>query len=181
MKKLIFLATLFCYTSISALAQHDHSAHQKQTTNSNKEAGSKTPINDGSSQQQLSQLLSVYYNLKNALVTGDATSAASNANEFVKTVNTIDFKVISEGNAHILAKDAGKISTTKDLKNQREYFASFSSNMAAVAKALKVGDKPIYLQYCPMKKASWLSSEKQIRNPYYGSSMLTCGEVTETL
>ncbi|RYF79677.1 MAG: DUF3347 domain-containing protein, partial [Chitinophagaceae bacterium] len=47
------------------------------------------------------------------------------------------------------------------------------------AKALKPGNEPIYLQYCPMKNASWLSSAKQIRNPYYGSSMLTCGEVTE--
>ncbi|RYF87461.1 MAG: DUF3347 domain-containing protein, partial [Chitinophagaceae bacterium] len=46
--------------------------------------------------------------------------------------------------------------------------------------SLKLSSQPIYLQYCPMKKASWLSSEKQIRNPYYGSSMLTCGEVTET-
>ncbi|RYF85874.1 MAG: DUF3347 domain-containing protein, partial [Chitinophagaceae bacterium] len=45
----------------------------------------------------------------------------------------------------------------------------------------KLSDKPVYVQYCPMKKATWLSSEKQIRNPYYGSSMLTCGEVTETL
>jgi len=180
-KKLILLVTLFSYISICTFAQHDHGSHQKQPTNSNKEAATKTAVKDGGSQLQLSQLLSVYYNIKNALVTGDASSAASNADEFVKTINTIDFKVISEGNAHILAKDAGKISTTKDLKKQREYFASFSSNMALVAKALKLGNQAIYLQYCPMKKATWLSSEKQIRNPYYGSSMLTCGEVTETL
>jgi hypothetical protein len=180
-KQVILLATLFCYASISSFAQHDHSSHQKQTSNSNKEATNQAAVTDRSSQQQLSQLLSIYYNIKNALVTGDVGSAASNANEFLKTVNSVDFKVISEGNAHILAKDAGKISRTKDLKKQREHFAGFSSNMAAVAKALKLGNQPIYLQYCPMKKASWLSSEKQIRNPYYGSSMLTCGEVAETL
>ncbi len=126
-------------------------------------------------------MLSSYYNIKNALVTGDAGSAASNADQFLRKANTIDFKVISEGNLHILSKDAGNISGTKDLKKQREYFASLSSNMAAVARVLKLGNQPIYLQYCPMKKAPWLSSEKQIRNPYYGSSMLTCGEVTETL
>ena len=74
-----------------------------------------------------------------------------------------------------------KISSTKDLKKQREYFADLSSNMATVAKSLQLGNQTIYLQYCPMKKSAWLSSEKQIRNPYYGSSMLTCGEVTETL
>lgn len=38
----------------------------------------------------------------------------------------------------------------------------------------------VYYQYCPMKKAYWLSMEKEIKNPYYGSSMLTCGKVIET-
>ena len=181
MKKTILLATVICYTSISAWAQHDHSSHQNQNTSSKIDTTTKATVTDGSSQQQLSQLLSTYYNIKNALVTGDANSAASNAELFLKTANTIDFKVISEGNVHILSKDAGKISSTKDLKKQREYFVDLSSNMATVAKSLKLGSQPIYLQYCPMKKAAWLSSEKQIRNPYYGSSMLTCGEVTETL
>jgi len=115
------------------------------------------------------------------LVTGDATSASANALAFSKTVNSIDYKVISEGNIQTLANDAGKISETKDLKKQREYFANFSINMAVVAKAVKLTDQPIYQAYCPMKKAYWLSNEKAIKNPYYGSSMLTCGQVTETL
>ena len=181
MKNIIFLATLVCYTSIAALAQHDHSSHQNQNANSKKDTNTAVTVIDASSQQQLAQLLSSYYNLKNALVAGDANSAAYNADLFLKTANGLDFKVISEGNVHILSKDAGKISSTKDLKKQREYFADLSSNMATVAKSLKLSSQPVYLQYCPMKKASWLSSEKQIRNPYYGSSMLTCGEVTETL
>ncbi|MFN2439937.1 MAG: DUF3347 domain-containing protein [Chitinophagaceae bacterium] len=178
--KNIFLATALTLISVVAFGQHDHSSHQKQTSTSKEATTNKTTLSEHS-QKQLLQLLASYYNIKNALVAGDATSAASNADEFLKTVNTVDYKVISEGNSHILAKDAGRISTTKDLKKQREYFANFSSNMASVAKALKLGDQPVYLQYCPMKKASWLSSEKEIRNPYYGSSMLTCGEVTETL
>jgi hypothetical protein len=180
-KKIILLASIICYASLAALAQQDHSGHENQSTKSKTDTTAKAVVINEGSEQQLSQLLSSYYNIKNALVTGDANSAASNAELFLKTANTIDFKVISEGNVHILSKDAGKISSTKDLKKQREYFADLSSNMATVAKSLKLGNQPIYLQYCPMKKAAWLSSEKQIRNPYYGSSMLTCGEVTETL
>ena len=181
MKTSIFIALLFSVTSFPAFAQHNHSGHQQQATTSNTDTSTKTTVVDGQTQQQFSQLLSSYLNIKNALVTGDATSAASNADLFLRTVNTIDFKVISEGNVHILSNDAGKISATKDLKKQREYFANLSSNMATVAKSFKLSNKPVYIQYCPMKKASWLSTEKQIRNPYYGSSMLTCGEVTETL
>jgi len=136
---------------------------------------------DSTKHYQLPQLLSYYYNVKNALVAGDAASVSANALAFTKTVNSIDYKVISEGNIHTLANDAGKIAETKDIKKQREYFASFSTNMAAVAKTVKLTDHPIYQAYCPMKKAYWLSNEKAIKNPYYGSSMLTCGQVTETL
>jgi len=178
-KKFFLLLTLISFTSIAALAQHDHSSHQQPTTNTDTTA--KSTAVDGNAQKQLSQLLTSYLNIKNALVSGDATSAASNADQFLRTANTIDYKVISEGNIHVLSKDAGKISSTKDLKKQREYFVALSSNMVAVAKAFKLSNQPVYLQHCPMKNASWLSTEKQIRNPYYGSSMLTCGEVTETL
>jgi Cu(I)/Ag(I) efflux system membrane fusion protein len=31
------------------------------------------------------------------------------------------------------------------------------------------------------KGAKWLSSEEQIRNPFYGDVMLTCGSVVEVI
>ncbi len=80
-----------------------------------------TAAQDSTKQYQLPQLLTYYYNVKNALVAGDATSASANALAFTKTVNSIDYKVISEGNVHILANDAGKIAETKDIKKQRQY------------------------------------------------------------
>ena len=132
-------------------------------------------------QQVTSQLLYSYYSLKDALVKGNADSASLKANEFVKTVNGIDYKLISEGNINVLLKDGGAIANSKDISKQREYFSSLSNNMIAVAKAIKLSDKDVYVQYCPMKKASWLSSDKAIKNPYYGSSMLTCGSVKETI
>lgn len=127
------------------------------------------------------QLLKSYYEVKNALVTGNSENAAANAEAFVKTANTVDYKVISEGNVNILLKDAGAISSTKDIKKQREAFVNLSKNMAEIAKVTKLSDEPIYKQYCPMKKAYWLSNEKTIKNPYYGSSMLSCGNVEETI
>jgi len=181
MKKVILLATILSYVSITAFAQHEHGNHQKEIDKPVTGSGSRSAVTGASSKQQLSQMLSLYYNIKNALVSGDVTSASTNAAQFLRVVNTIDFKVISEGNIQILSRDAGKLSNTKDLEQQRELFAALSSNMVAIVKVLKPGNEPVHVQYCPMKKASWLSSEKQIRNPYYGSSMLTCGEVTETL
>lgn len=136
---------------------------------------------DSTQQNQLSQLLTYYYHVKDALVAGNAATASSRAGDFVKTLNGIDHKIISESNMHALLKDAGHISESKDLKKQREHFANFSNNMATLARTVKLGTQPIYQANCPMKKANWLSSDKAIKNPYYGSSMLTCGKVIETI
>ncbi|SRR6266540_5350536 len=136
---------------------------------------------DNAKQSNPSRLLTSYYNIKNALVAGNANTASASAEEFVKTLNGIDYKVISEGNVNALLKDATAISEMKDINHQREHFANLSSNMLAVAKAVKLSDQPIYQVNCPMKKAYWLSNEATIKNPYFGSAMLTCGKVVETL
>ena len=126
-------------------------------------------------------LLEHYYQVSDALVAGNAAVAATHAAAFVKAANATDYKVISEGNITTLVKDASNIAASKDISKQREYFMNFSKNMTTVAKANKLSDKPVYEVYCPMKKASWLSADKAIKNPYYGSSMLTCGEVKSTI
>ncbi len=57
--------------------------------------------------------------------------------------------------------------------------------MVALAKAFGPFDETIFVQHCPMADnnngADWLSLDKQIRNPYFGDKMLTCGSVTETI
>src|SRR5205085_11849360 len=108
---------------------------------------------------------------------GNGTLASLKADEFIKAANSIDYKVISEGNINALLKDASPISETKDIKVQRGHFTNLSNNMATLAKAIKLTEQPIYHAYCPMKQADWLSSDQAIKNPYYGNAMLTCGKV----
>ena len=128
-----------------------------------------------------SQLLDLYYNIKDALVAGNSGEAATKATAFVTTLQAIDEKTIPADNRNALLKYAGLISATKDIQHQREHFADFSTNMTTLLKTVKLTDKPVYQAYCPMKKAYWLSNTKEIKNPYYGSAMLTCGSVKETL
>ena len=143
--------------------------------------GIKSLAQDSQQQNQLSQLLIQYYNIKDALVLGNNSNASVSAEQFIKTLNSIDYKIVSEGNINALLKDATSISEAKDIKKQRDRFANLSNNMAVLAKSVKLSFEPIYEVYCPMKKANWLSSSKEIKNPYYGSSMLSCGQVTETI
>jgi hypothetical protein len=56
--------------------------------------------------------------------------------------------------------------------------------MYELIKVSKV-DEPVYVQFCPMANngegANWLSKESAVKNPYYGSMMLTCGSVKEAI
>jgi hypothetical protein len=131
-----------------------------------------------SSPVQQSPLLTAYFNLKDALVAGNPAGSAEFADSFARILNGA--KSGEAGNVALL-KDAEAISATKDLKVQREKFASLSSHMLALAKTSRLSPHEVYHQYCPMKKASWLSNSKAIKNPYYGSAMLTCGNVKEIL
>ena len=134
-----------------------------------------------STKTQSSLLLTSYYNLKDALVASNANAAATSAEEFIQAINASDKEIVKEDTRKALLNDAGVIFKTKDLQIQRESFATLSANMFAFAKTVKLSIEPIYQQYCPMKKASWLSNNKAIKNPYYGSAMLTCGSVKESL
>lgn len=138
---------------------------------------------EDSTKSQPAQLLNAYYKLKDALVSNNTTAAATYADELVKAINNIDKQVVNvnDDTRAGLLKDAEGIAWSKDIKLQREKFTTLSTNMFELAKSVKLSAAPIYLQYCPMKKASWLSNDKVIKNPYYGSAMLTCGSVKETI
>ncbi len=171
MKSIIFSVLLVCIFSIGSFAMNN--GYLK---------------GDCTHQSSLEQLLSLYYNLKDALVNSDASSAASKADEFVNAVKKIDLEKLSESEQKDftslrdkLTSDAKNISQNSDLAKQRIYFASLSDNIYSLAKEVKLSAQPIYRDYCPMKKKYWLSSESAIQNPYYGKAMPTCGEVKETL
>jgi len=175
MKTLIFSAIVFAALSFSAKANNN--APHIATTVEN-------PVDES----PLSQLLTLYYDIKNALVKGDANAAAAKAGEFVKSINGVDMKKLPEADMNVfmplqekLAFDAKHIAETKEIGHQREHFQSFSNNFYKLAKAVKLSDKPVYQDYCPMKKAYWLSSEAAIKNPYFGAQMLTCGKVSDTI
>ena len=125
----------------------------------------------------ISKLYSQYIQIKDALASDNADKTSQAAINFIKTAGTIDAKLLSEGNINALRKDASAISESRNIQKQRQYFYNLSDNMIAITKKFKLSDKIVFVQYCPMAEGSWLSNEKKIVNPYYGSSMLSCGSV----
>jgi hypothetical protein len=136
----------------------------------------------------LSAILNDYYGVKDALVAGDAKAAAVKAGEMVKFIAGVDMNALpaTDHMAYMSLKeklsfDARHISESTDINHQREHFTALSANMDAFARKAHLSNDPIYEDYCPMKKAYWLSSGTEIKNPYFGQSMLTCGKVNATL
>lgn len=126
--------------------------------------------------QNSNTLVSNYINVKNALVKSDAKAAADAIQVFYQSVqNEKDFTQKAD-----LLKATDALQKAGDLKSQRNAFNNVSTLMWAVVKNTEKLNQPVYYQYCPMAKGYWLSKEKKIENPYYGSSMLSCGKVVET-
>lgn len=132
----------------------------------------------------LQPVLDQYITVKDALVKSDAVRTAAFAGQLVKTINGITAEGLQKEERKAfekqkagLVKAAEKISKSGDLEKQRDAFATLSVGMWNLVKVAESITVTVYYQYCPMKKSYWLSLEPAIKNPYYGASMLTCGNI----
>jgi hypothetical protein len=77
-----------------------------------------------------------------------------------------------------LAANATKLASAKDIASARTAFGDLSDAMMAYAKATGATfGRDVNVAFCPMVQKSWLQKGETIANPYYGKSMLTCGEI----
>lgn len=77
-----------------------------------------------------------------------------------------------------IGKAAAALAAAPDNNGVRGAFGPLSDAVIAYVQSDegKAAAADLRLTYCPMVKKSWLQREAQVKNPYYGSSMLTCGE-----
>ncbi|QTY27664.1 efflux RND transporter periplasmic adaptor subunit [Flavobacterium sp. CS20] len=119
------------------------------------------------------QLINNYIELKNSLV-NDNFEASKQAyhNLLSKLSNYSDttFKNLNE---------------IKNIEDLRDSFIKISDEIITLVNTSNPLENKIYVQHCPMANqsqgASWLSFSKEIKNPYYGASMLKCGSVIDSM
>ena len=139
----------------------------------------------------INTIVSNYLALKNALTKDDTKGAASAAKTLYATliavnVNSIDsnkkkeyLDIADDAKEHAehIGENGGNI------PHQREHFVLLSKDISDLIKTFGATQK-LYQDYCPMadegKGAIWISEIKDIKNPYQGSKMLTCGSVKKT-
>lgn len=143
-------------------------------------------------ENQLKKVFDQYILLKDAFTKDDNNSAQKTAQELVNVMTKVDMKLLTDQKAHnhwmLISKEikasATSISKTSDITVQRNHFKHLSAHLIKAVKLFGV-DQQVYVLFCPMadgnKGAYWLSRSKEIKNPYYGEAMLTCGEVTKEI
>ncbi len=89
------------------------------------------------------------------------------------------------GSLKSLNETLGQIKATGDIEKQRLAYADFNDALYSAIKMFGISGETIYYQFCPMARngegAYWLSDIEEIKNPYYGDAMLTCGENKEII
>ncbi|NOX46953.1 MAG: efflux RND transporter periplasmic adaptor subunit [Chlorobi bacterium] len=140
---------------------------------------------------QLGNVVTKYLELKDALVNDDASKAKAAGKDMNTAIGKVNMKLLTDNDHHMewmnsskmLKMKLDKISAEDNIDKQRKVFSKLSDDLTNLIQVLGVNmeNGPLYVEYCPMAEAFWLSLEKEIENPYYGQDMLKCGEVKQTI
>jgi len=139
-------------------------------------------------QNGMKNVLAAYIKMKDAFVESNASVVAREAKvvlDLAKNLDMTGLGTMERGHLDDSIKLLQSISKKEELDSQRTHFVELNEHMVPLASCIKPLDQTLYVQQCPMannnRGAVWLSSEKEIRNPYYGDEMLSCGKVEKIL
>jgi Cu(I)/Ag(I) efflux system membrane fusion protein len=140
----------------------------------------------------LDALYNAYIPVQEALAGDDAGAAVAALVLFRQALGQADESArASDGGAEwagyseAVAAGLAGMEKASDMDGLRAGFYPLSVAMAKVVEAYGAGQGPVYELYCPMafgdQGATWLQGDPKINNPYFGASMLRCGEVKRQL
>jgi len=133
------------------------------------------------SAQNLEQVFEDYIVLENYLIESNLNGAKESASQLVILFERLKEESDQKTLINEIIASAKTIAKSGNLEQQRNEFAKLSESFWKLIKANKSFQNKAYYNYCPMKKAYWISESKDIRNPFYGKQMLQCGNVKESI
>lgn len=174
----------------------DHSTmdHENMDADSNMMEGGSQASEDMTGSENLDspteRIVIDYLELKDALVADNTEDAAKAGEGLVTAFEEFDMSEYEGEQQQELteiiddAKEHAEHITMSDIAHQREHFELLSVDMVDLVE-ITGSPKRLYQQFCPMyndnKGGVWLSASEEIRNPYFGQKMLTCGTVQKEI
>lgn len=161
---------------------HDHEDGMHEMKESNDAMNSDAQASDSK------QVLADYMELKNALVADNKDAAAQAGKKMesaLRGLNISSYTTEQQKELKDIVADAAEHAEhigKSEMDHQREHFKMLSKDMVDMV-AITGTDGKMYQMFCPMYDGGspWLSMEKVVKNPYYGSKMLNCGKVEKEI
>lgn len=175
----------------AVMTGHDHGT-ASGTTNVVAEGHSQSITVSKKAREVLLPLFNEYLLLKNALVMDDFDKSRQIATSLSGKLSKTDMGLFS-GEAHNvwmqhstkIEKALKLVSKAENIGVVRTHFKTLSDQFIMLAVTFGPFDEALYIQHCPMvndnKGADWISNDKQIKNPYFGASMIGCGSITKEI
>jgi len=201
-KQLIMIAALFVALG-AANAQHDHGSNDKKEGSKMDhsmhqgmkmdKSGAITYEVSTDFKNQLTEVYNASLKLADSFIAGEAEDISNSGLQVKAALGKIDMGLLKSSEAHmewmmnlkVMNTALDKMTGSKDTKDQKAAYDSFNQSLFKSIKAFGITEGSVFYQYCPMaldsQGAYWLSNTKEIRNPYFGGNMLSCGSTKETI
>ena len=148
------------------------------------------PALDEATHTALSALFNGYIETQQALAADDSDASADGFAAILSQVTATQEAVPAEASEAMerplkrLQDAARAAAATDDIETMRRHFQPISDVLIDLAQQLpNIPDSPMVQVHCPMAfddtGADWLQQGDEVRNPYFGASMLACGVIQE--
>ena len=143
--------------------------------------------------RQIAAVLQAYFNLQGALAADDRTAAHRSVAELRSTAEQVDDRELSDATRRVWHRERENLRTIlsalegqEELREIRAAFSQISGEMEGLVQRFGAGPAgPVYRVHCPMafgnQGAWWLQQTEEIRNPYFGATMLKCHDRLEKI
>jgi Cu(I)/Ag(I) efflux system membrane fusion protein len=116
-----------------------------------------------------------YLKIQGELAKDSLTGVEEQAKAIAKTVRGDNMKRFPA----VLARQAETLARARDLATVRKAFKPLSDSLIKYLADNKAPKGTYYEVYCPMADASWLQAGKDVKNPYMGKAMSSCGVIKD--
>lgn len=185
MKKLTtfsMMLGLICLVSTTVLAEPKVDTSDLPPPPDGTQAEQEPATDEKALEKLMVEVLQVYLEMQSYLAQDSTWRVGRSAGLIALKAKNFDTKLVPEDFNPMyqtlpkkLRSSARKMYKAKSLADLRLAFKGLSKPMATWANL----SKPVGIDviYCPVANATWLQNKGPIRNPYYGSQMLTSGQV----
>ena len=175
---------------------HNHGDVVKSSSNEIEISKKNTiPKNIGISQKAkdaLNPIFTEYLKLTDALTSDNLEEAKKVGSNLLKSVESVNMSLFTGESHNVwmglsveLKNELQHIKHFKTLGELRKSFNQISESIINMEIGFKPNNETLYVLHCPMannnKGGDWISASKEVKNPYYGKAMLTCGEVSKEI